>query len=112
MKWISTIIKKKWMDKILSGEKTSEYKVSSNFWGKRIENLADNLTFDRTSDPNHHRFIAKDISINFLCGRKSYKYKVTEIIRHFTPMMIDGVSCNKYIEIKLGDSFVVSSDGE
>ena len=65
--WISTTIKKKYMDKILSLEKVIESKGATDFWIKRLSKARELLRKNKT------------VGINFLCGRKSYKFKVNEI---------------------------------
>ena len=35
-KTLHLVLKSKWYDKIASGEKTSEYRVCSNYWNKRF----------------------------------------------------------------------------
>ena len=90
MKWISTTIKKKWMDKILSREKRVEYKQHSDFWKKRLDPLL--RCYDK-------------ICINFLCGQISYKFEVIyiEYINVHWGMDIDGKTHNEYYAIYIGD---------
>jgi len=91
MKWISTTIKRKWMDKILSGEKTSELKIRSEHWNKRLTCS----TYDTGK-----------LGINFLCGRVAYKYHVKMIQLHVLPdttKSIDGVVVKEWYEIHLGE---------
>lgn len=107
MKWLSTTIKKKYMCQILSGEKTSEFKGMTRHWTRRIYNLMESLTYDRDSPPEYEMYKAHDIGINFLCGMKSYKFEVTEIIHHQTPKKIDGVKYKTYWEIKLGERLLL-----
>lgn len=90
MKWISTTIKKKWMVKILSGEKTIEYKGATDFWRPRLDKIMINH-----SD--------KEIGINFLYGRVPYKYKVENIYYYYGDRVIDGVLHHGFYEIHLGD---------
>jgi hypothetical protein len=91
MKWISTTIKKKWMDLILDGTKCAEYKANTKFWNKRLEPLVDKF------------FLDDEIGINFLCGQKSYKYRVVHIRHHNRhPLDIDGVQVTDWYEIQLG----------
>lgn len=87
---ISTTIKKIYMDKILSGEKTSEYKANTPFWNKRLIKYINRLTDE---DP---------LIITFLCGQKSYKYYVKDVICVPLPMVIDGKKVDCYWEIQLG----------
>lgn len=90
MKFISTTIKRKWLDKILSGEKTIERKVYTKFWTKRLEPLT------KTDEK---------IGINLLCGRKSYKFKVTKVEFNATedPTEIDGVWTLLWYDIHIGE---------
>lgn len=77
MKQISTTIKRKYMNKIMEGTKKIEYKADIKFWNVRLSKLVD---------------VDDDmIIINFLCGRKSYKYYVIEIKRCFS---LDGIIFN------------------
>lgn len=90
MRNITTTIKKVYMDKILSGEKTSEYKTNSEFWNKRLTKFVGQC-FDE--DP---------VIITFLCGRKSYKYRVLNVMCVPLPKEIDGVVSDCYWDIRLG----------
>lgn len=91
---ISTTIKRKWMDKILTGEKTSEFKNASDFWNKRL-----------------FKYIGTDIvkngsTITFLCGRKVYRYIIKNVLYYpcnTPPKEIDGKLCSIYWEIQLGE---------
>ena len=90
---ISTTIKKKWMEQILSGAKTSELKDDTMFWYDRLNKARLKLHRD-----------AEQVHINFLCGRKSYRFAVTNIDyfhNHF--LVIDGKECASYWEIHLGE---------
>lgn len=85
---LSTTIKKVWMDKILSGEKKVEYKGATDYWKKRI------------CWPNC------PTEINFLCGQKSYRYKIPRIVQcvdALHPKDIDGVLFSEWYEIELGE---------
>ena len=90
--YISTTIKRKWMDLILSGEKQSEFKGNTKFWNKRLTKIQVLLLQNEL------------VFINFLCGVESYKYKVKWIIHHITIQGkdIDGKKSNDYWEIVLG----------
>jgi len=91
---ISTTIKKKWMDKILSGEKTSELKADSPYWNKRINNIIRH----KLNEMGYTKVI-----INFLCGQKSYKYEVLAIHKNIdSGINIDGIFHKRYWEIELG----------
>jgi len=89
---ISTTIKGLWMDKILSGEKTSEYKGNSDFWWKRLTKFIG------------HRFDKEPVFITFLRGRMSYKYRVKCVLFYPVPKEIDGVVYDCYWEIRLSHS--------
>ncbi len=84
------------MDKILSGEKTSETKVASEYWNKRIAN------------------VLKDVwsleGINFLCGQKSYKYEVADVVWHNDETELDGFPTQYWWEIKLGERILDESE--
>jgi len=105
MNWISTTIKRKWLDKILSGEKKSELKVCNEYWSKRIKPLI------KIQAANNWGPLP--IGINFLCGNPNHptkpgicaKYQVEKItIWHSTtPEDIDGVMTKEWYEIHLGD---------
>lgn len=86
---ISTTIKKVYMDQILSGKKTVEYKGLSEFWKSRLQKLTDR----------------DNLAINFLCGQASYKYAVKKVVQvtSNTGMDIDGTMCHSWYEIHLGD---------
>ena len=89
MYWISTTIKKKYMEKILNGEKTMECKGATPFWEKRLDKL----------------MMAGSVGINFLCGNKPYKFQVTGITktRNKNGRLIDGVMYYVYYKIDIGD---------
>ncbi len=90
MNWISTTIKKKYMDKILSGKKTSEYKKATDFWEKRLSKYVG------THDG--------DLGINFLCGQESYKFRVRQVARGSDfEIDIDGEPVWEWYEIHLGE---------
>ena len=88
MKWISTTIKRKHLDKILSEEKTIEFKGATPFWMKRLDKL---MLYDG------------DIAINFLCGRESYKFRVEKILYCVGRRVIDGILHDEFYEIHLGE---------
>ena len=94
MKKISTTIKKEHMNKILNGSKKIEYKGDTNHWHKRLVKLEYNLE--------------DVIIINFLCGRKSYKYHVTDITRCFSQqgILIDDKFHLSWWEITLGKKYI------
>jgi len=91
MKWISTTIKRHWLNQILKGKKT-ELKVATDFWRKRLEPLMGET----------------DVAINFLCGRETAKYRVVDISYNkrglkFPPKIIDGTPTYAWFEIELGE---------
>lgn len=90
--WISTTIKKIYLDNILVNNKTSEYKGASEFWIKRLEKYI---------GPHEN-----DLGINFLCGKMSVKFFVKEVHRYNPigfPYTIDGVEFKSYYDIKIGN---------
>ncbi len=90
--WISTTIKKKYMELILSGKKTTEYKENTEFWNKRLNKIMNK----------------RNIAINFLCGRINYKFEVKIIIPYFDYsndgcfIDIDEKKVYEWWEIRLG----------
>ena len=90
--WISTTIKKKYMELILSGKKTTEYKENTEYWNKRLNKIKNK----------------KNIAINFLCGRINYKFEVILIEAFFDYsndgcfIDIDGKKVYEWWEIRLG----------
>lgn len=95
MRWISTTIKRKWLDKILSGEKTIERKVASEYWEPRI------------SKARHELACGHEVGLNLLCYRDCHKFKVLKIERQILPTGqrrdIDGVMTQIWFEIHIGD---------
>jgi len=85
--FITTTIKRKYMDQILSGIKTVEYKGYTDFWSTRINRVL------------HNPVYPDNCVINFLCGQKAYKYKITKIELQVGPREIDGAKYDKYYEI-------------
>lgn len=59
MRYLSTIIKRKYFDQILRGEKVYEYKAATPFWTKRIAKRPE--------------------AICFLCGLESAKFRINSI---------------------------------
>ena len=95
---ISTTIKRKWMDKILSGEKTSEFKGDTEFWNKRINKIL---------RAKMNEIGCEEVIITFLCGQISYKYKVLAIHKNIDGGMdIDGIFYKKYWKIELGNQIM------
>ena len=88
MKNISTTIKRKWLDQILSGIKTVEYKGATPFWRKRLNKLL---------------YCGEDVVITFLCGRVAYKFKVVKIFYYEGSRVIEGTCYNAFYEIHLGE---------
>jgi len=90
MDWISTTIKGKYMEKILSGEKSVEYKEASEFWEKRLKKYI-----------GDHE---EGLGINFICGQEVYKFEVTRVsIRTTMSIEIDGKEVDRYYKIFLGE---------
>lgn len=89
MRYISTTIKKVWLEQILSGEKVIEFKGATDFWIKRLMPMLEGS--DR-------------IIINFLCGRKSFKFTVLNVchVRSRRPFKIDEVYFYEWFEIHIG----------
>ena len=89
--WISTTIKKVYMDQILKGIKKAEFKGATDFWKKRLD--------------KYKNFEDGTLGINFLCGQNSYKFFVKDIYKwHGTrPLDIDGKEFHIYYQILLGD---------
>ena len=97
--WISTTIKRMYMDKILSGEKTVEYKSLIPYWDRRVGKFLHKALFANSNPPTLPK------GINFLCGRKSYKFKITMIRIEATSPDIptDVVSTGGCYAIHLGE---------
>jgi len=94
MLYISTTIKQKYMDQILSGEKKYEYKELKEYWESRIDRML--KKFEETGDT--------DMRINFLCGRICYKFKIKSIEKFENVRInIDGVLCMGYYAIEIGE---------
>jgi hypothetical protein len=87
MKFLTTTIKRCYMDLILSGKKTIEYKGYIDHWKKRIDKIL--------KDPGY----PADYGINFLCGQIAYKYKITKIVLVDSPKEIAGTTYPKHYEI-------------
>jgi len=103
MKYISTTIKRTWMNLILEGSKTIEYKVASDYWKKRLEKYVTHR-IDRRKDTVNAEHRVKELGINFLCGRECYKYRV-DYVKHVTGgrMEIDGTDATEWYEIHLSE---------
>ncbi len=98
--WISTTIKKKYLDKILEGEKTIEYKKGSEFWKKRLEK-------------HLGVFKSGSLGINFLCGQKTYKFDVLQVIHisnRLKEIEIDGEKVDDYYKIYIGERLDTKSN--
>jgi hypothetical protein len=81
---ISTTIKKEYMEAILKGEKKVEYKSINPYWNKRI--LTRQAYLEILVGKNA---IEQHKVINFLCGRKSYKFKIKKITLDRTPTELE-----------------------
>ena len=107
-KYISTTIKKEWLDKILDGTKTVEYKGDTPFWCRRIVPIKYLTAFGK-------------LGINFPAGwpgyEKCYKFEVPEIEYIKGRRVIDGQTFEACFAIHLGrrivppDASVVYPDG-
>lgn len=89
VKWISTTIKRKWLDPILSGEKKFESKVANEFWTLRLEKLMGE----------------DDVGLCLVCGRDVHKFKVVSVTKHHDdqPINIDGWLTRDWFEIEIGE---------
>jgi hypothetical protein len=98
MRWISTTIKKKYLDQILFGTKNIERKVANEYWNKRLNKILADFT------PSNRGKI-KGVGLSLLCGQESYKFKVTHIYKRHLSMgqEIDGVWTKDWWEIHIGD---------
>lgn len=97
IKLISTTIKREYMDLILKGEKKVEYKAPNEYWIKRLGIRHLILGLNPPKEKEHK-------VINFLCGRKSYKYKINKITLDKTPdELIGWFHSSKCFHIHLGD---------
>lgn len=92
--WISTTIKKKWLDKILDGTKTSEYRKATPFWMNRFLHISITMP--------------QKVGLNLLCGRLAYKFDVISLLEHEddTPFDLDGEKVYHYFEIVLGERII------
>lgn len=95
MRYISTTIKKVWLDKILSGEKKIELKPGTDFWKKRLMPMLEGS--DR-------------IILSLLCGRKAYKFSVMNVcyVQSRRPLKIDVPYYYSWFEIHLGELIEVN----
>jgi len=87
-KWITTTIKCVYLDKIISGEKTHEFKGKTKFWKTRLDKLLD---YDGP------------IGINLLCGQEAVKFDVPRIIWWDKEGKIDGKTYDSYYAIEIGE---------
>lgn len=85
IKKISTTIKRIWMDPILWGVKTSELKEYTKHWERLIPFIGDHGI--------------GECRISFVCGRKVYKYWVTNIELEYKYANIDGKRCRPHWRI-------------
>ena len=91
MKYISTTIKRKHLDKILSGEKTIERKVATPYWNPRLNNILRNIKLSE-------RGRIEGVGLNLLCGQENYKFRAASLFkaRSACPKEIDGVLTNEW----------------
>ncbi len=102
MRWISTTIKRKYMDKILAGDKKIEYKRGSNYWRKRILPLMHRKDeLDEDEDPDD----LEPLGITFVCGQDVYKFELKGMM-HVTAdcdvKEIDGETVQEYFALRIG----------
>lgn len=88
---ITTTIKRKYLDEILLGRKTVEYKGDTDHWHRRL-----------------HKFIKKvqkagQLKINFVCGREAYKFHVKNVSYIEREIFIDEIEYCAFYSISLGD---------
>ncbi|RLI55226.1 MAG: hypothetical protein DRP09_10450 [Candidatus Thorarchaeota archaeon] len=94
MKVISTTIKRKWLDKIVNGEKTIELKKAKKFWRKRLGPMLN---------------YSGKIRITFVCGQDVKRFRVERVEYHSDqahPKDIDGELVSEWYEIHLGDEIL------
>lgn len=98
MRWVSTTIKRKYLEKILSGEKKIERKVASEYWNKRLNKVL-------KVTPREKRGEIEDIGLSLLCGRECHKFEVTHLFKKHSDgwTMIDGIATHDWWEIHIGD---------
>ena len=76
---MNLVVKKKWFDKIKSGEKTHEYRVLKEYWIKRFSKLFvdPNATYMLMKSVQYFEFFPIEQSVTFTCGyaKKSDKDK-------------------------------------
>ena len=90
------------MDLILLNSKDTELKGDTPFWRKRL--------LKATKKYNE----GEDIEISFLCGRKSYRFRVEGILHRHYGRWIDDVLYESHWEIKIGeiiDTNILPNDG-
>ncbi len=69
-------LKKKWFDKIKSGEKTHEYREVKKYWINRIKSLyLQCVVFDDETDEDSDFVIYDDLFCEFVCGYANKKDK-------------------------------------
>lgn len=95
MKTLHLILHKVWFDKILSGEKTQEFRLKTDFWRTRLEGKK----YDEISFRNGYSTTAPVMRVEFLGlgegqweGRPCYVIQLGKILgtkntRHETPQL-------------------------
>ena len=68
MKQITMTLKKEWFDKILSGEKTTEYREYKPYWHKRLDQTPESILFRNGYHKNAPAFIAQIDGIEVIDG--------------------------------------------
>lgn len=76
------------MDQILAGTKTVEYKACNDYWTKRL---------------TREMLKGGTLKINFLCGRRAYKYIVTKVEVIKTPENACVVGLDHCFALHLGE---------
>lgn len=91
MEWISTTIKKIYLDQIEAGDKKFEFKGDTEHWRKRLNRYVNKEL--------------KNVGISFLCGRicKKYRVKGVNLLSNKNGMDIDGAIYYSYYAIHLGE---------
>lgn len=69
MKTLHLNLKKKWFDMIASGEKTTEYRQTSEYWEKRLFKKYDTITFSNGYSKNRRQIIIQFEGIGMGTGR-------------------------------------------
>ena len=65
---LTLVVKKKWFDKIKSGEKTTEYREAKDYWNKRLNKEIDTIIFKNGYQKNAPMLIADFECIDIVDG--------------------------------------------